>query len=63
MIPTSGTVPTSGTPIYDRLVRERGDVPAEARKTAETALQEAARALDFRRPAHRPTGIPGHRDL
>ncbi|MFJ9113566.1 hypothetical protein [Streptomyces sp. NPDC102283] len=34
-------------PIYDRLVRERGDVPAETRKVAEQARAQARQALDW----------------
>ncbi|ORT59124.1 hypothetical protein [Streptomyces sp. CB03238] len=34
-------------PIYDRLVRERGDVLAETRKAAEQAQAQAQRALDW----------------
>ncbi|MBH5338654.1 hypothetical protein IHE55_29275 [Streptomyces pactum] len=37
-------------PIYDRLVQERGDVPAEVRQTAERTLREVERAMDFRVP-------------
>ncbi|WP_405775791.1 hypothetical protein [Streptomyces sp. NBC_00859] len=33
--------PTPGSPIYDQLVQEHGDVLAEARKLAEEALQQA----------------------
>jgi hypothetical protein len=50
----SGTAQPTGAPIYDRLVRERGDVPAEVRQTAETVLADVARVIDFRRP--RPPG-------
>ncbi|WP_157839988.1 hypothetical protein [Streptomyces megasporus] len=49
MHPT-GTKQPTGTPIYDRLVRERGDIPADVRQVAETTLRSAARAVDFRRP-------------
>ncbi|MFC8276832.1 hypothetical protein ACFUJR_30765 [Streptomyces sp. NPDC057271] len=34
-------------PIYATLVRERGDVPAEARRVAERVLEEVDRAVDF----------------
>ncbi|MFB7368461.1 hypothetical protein ACFC0D_01230 [Streptomyces sp. NPDC056222] len=34
-------------PIYATLVRERGDVPAEARQVAARVLEEADRAVDF----------------
>ncbi|MFJ8871670.1 hypothetical protein ACIRD6_38800 [Streptomyces sp. NPDC102473] len=36
-------------PIYDRLVRERGDVLAETRKVAEEARAQAQQALDWSR--------------
>lgn len=35
------------TPIYDQLITERGDVPTQARKTAEETQREADEALDF----------------
>ncbi|MCX4547323.1 hypothetical protein OG204_30405 [Streptomyces sp. NBC_01387] len=35
------SLPTPGSPIYDQLVREHGDVLAEARKLADQALLEA----------------------
>ncbi|MER8193581.1 hypothetical protein ABTY00_06445 [Streptomyces microflavus] len=35
------------TPIYDRLVRERGDVLAEIRKVAEETRAQARQALDW----------------
>ncbi|MEU4892852.1 hypothetical protein AB0B12_17835 [Streptomyces sp. NPDC044780] len=35
-------------PIYDSLVAEQGDVPAETREAAEEIQREAAEALDFR---------------
>ncbi|MEW1569504.1 hypothetical protein AB0454_42015 [Streptomyces sp. NPDC093509] len=34
-------------PIYDRMVKERGDVPAETRKAAEQAQAQARQALDW----------------
>ncbi|QNP66993.1 hypothetical protein [Streptomyces genisteinicus] len=34
-------------PIYDSLVEERGDVPADVRRTAEETLREVGRTLDF----------------
>lgn len=34
-------------PIYDSLVAEHGDVPAEAREAAEEIQREAAEALDW----------------
>ncbi|MGW6486800.1 hypothetical protein [Streptomyces sp. NPDC055056] len=39
---------TGDIPIYDRLVRERGDVLTETRKTAEQTQAKAQRALDWR---------------
>ncbi|MFD3564805.1 hypothetical protein ACFWVU_34870 [Streptomyces sp. NPDC058686] len=53
-------------PVYDSLVRERGDVVAEARSVAETALYQAAYALSGHGgvrpapgPAERPAGAEG----
>ncbi|MET7933047.1 hypothetical protein [Streptomyces sp. NPDC005322] len=40
---------TGFAPIYDSLVAEQGDVPAEAREVAEEMQREAARALDWSR--------------
>ncbi|MET7830704.1 hypothetical protein ABZT23_39350 [Streptomyces sp. NPDC005386] len=34
-------------PIYDRLIRERGDVPTETRKVAEQTQAQARQALDW----------------
>ncbi|WP_327111679.1 hypothetical protein OG206_02450 [Streptomyces sp. NBC_01341] len=34
-------------PIYDGLVEEQGDVPAEVRRVAEETLLEVDRVLDF----------------
>ncbi|MFF3290433.1 hypothetical protein [Streptomyces sp. NPDC003023] len=34
-------------PIYADLVDERGDVPADARRTAEETLREISRVMDF----------------
>ncbi|MFF1520460.1 hypothetical protein [Streptomyces sp. NPDC058305] len=34
-------------PIYDRLVKERGDVLAETRKVAEQTQAQARQALDW----------------
>ncbi|WP_327309719.1 hypothetical protein OG730_41500 (plasmid) [Streptomyces sp. NBC_01298] len=36
------------TPIYASLIRERGDVPAEAKRVAAQLLAETGRAIDFR---------------
>ncbi|MFD4605376.1 hypothetical protein ACFWPQ_46105 [Streptomyces sp. NPDC058464] len=44
------TTAQSDAPIYERLIRERGDVAADARKTAEAAWREVGRAMDFRLP-------------
>ncbi|MFC8102354.1 hypothetical protein [Streptomyces sp. NPDC057363] len=41
------TVPTL---IYDALIAERGDVPAEARRTAEQELHKAKRAVHWNGP-------------
>ncbi|MFD8724687.1 hypothetical protein ACFV2H_43720 [Streptomyces sp. NPDC059629] len=40
----------SDAPIYERLIRERGDVAADARKTAEATWREVGRTVDFRLP-------------
>jgi hypothetical protein len=45
-------------PIYDRLIEERGDVPADVRRVAEETLRQLTRALDFG-AVGRPTGYPG----
>jgi hypothetical protein len=37
------------SPIYDSLIAEQGDVPAEAREAAEEIQREAAEALDWSR--------------
>ena len=37
------------SPIYDSLIAEQGDVPAEARQAAEVIQREAAEALDWSR--------------
>ncbi|MEY9842688.1 hypothetical protein [Streptacidiphilus sp. EB103A] len=44
------TVKRTDAPIYAQLVRERGDVPSEARRAAEEALRRSANAVDFRLP-------------
>ncbi|WP_328320601.1 hypothetical protein [Streptomyces sp. NBC_00388] len=47
---------TPGSPIYDQLVQEQGDVLAEARKLAEEALQKADPAQYWEGAlTHRPT--------
>jgi hypothetical protein len=40
---------TDFVPIYDNLVAEHGDAPAEAREAAEEMQREAAAALDWSR--------------
>jgi hypothetical protein len=52
-------------PIYDALVEELGDVPAEVRLTAERTVRELDPLMDFRlRPASTssrlPQRAPGH---
>ncbi|MFF8432411.1 hypothetical protein ACF07Y_46320 [Streptomyces sp. NPDC016566] len=37
----------SDAPIYDRLVAERGDVPAEVGRAAAVILREVDQAFDF----------------
>ncbi|MET9779144.1 hypothetical protein ABZ023_33685 [Streptomyces sp. NPDC006367] len=44
---TAGRLEAVDVPIYAGLVEERGDVLAETRRTAERALREAGKALDF----------------
>lgn len=39
-------------PIYDRLVKERGDVLAETRKVAEQTRSQARQALDWSAVRH-----------
>lgn len=43
----AGRAETVDVPIYAGLVEERGDVLAEARRTAEQTLREAGKSLDF----------------
>ncbi|MEV3988806.1 hypothetical protein AB0J57_07840 [Streptomyces sp. NPDC049837] len=45
-------------PIYDSLIEERGDVPADVRRVAEETLRQLTRALDFG-PMGRSSGYPG----
>ncbi|MEV6012713.1 hypothetical protein AB0M29_38765 [Streptomyces sp. NPDC051976] len=46
-------------PIYDALVEELGDVPAEARLTAERTLRDVGPLMDFRLgPAPAPSRLP-----
>lgn len=44
----AGEIPEH-SPIYDRLVKERGDIPAETRSAAEQAQRHARQALDWSR--------------
>ncbi|MEJ8639347.1 MULTISPECIES: hypothetical protein [Streptomyces] len=46
------TADRSDAPIYAELVDERGDVPAEARRTAEQAQQQLEQTMNFRARAH-----------
>lgn len=48
------------SPIYDRLVRERGDVLAETREVAEQAQIQAKQALDW--SSLRPSSRKGKAD-
>lgn len=48
---------STDAPIYAQLIRERGDVPEDARRTAEQTQREAGRFLNFRLPPP-----AGHRD-
>ncbi|WP_199816958.1 hypothetical protein [Streptomyces hygroscopicus] len=43
----TATDKASFAPIYDSLVAEQGDVPAETREAAEEIRREAAEALDW----------------
>ncbi|MER5890056.1 hypothetical protein ABT160_40055 [Streptomyces sp. NPDC001941] len=59
---TTSAIPgpaTSATPIYELLVRERGDVLAESRRAAESAHAEARRALDWTSVRGRSAGGAG----
>ncbi|CAL9398436.1 hypothetical protein [Streptomyces pilosus] len=51
---TSPPPATDDLPVYDGLVRERGDVVAEVREVAERALDQARRGL-----AGHPGSSPG----
>lgn len=42
-------------PIYESLIGEQGDVPAEARQAAEEAQRTTNQALDHYAPAQRPS--------
>ncbi|MER6217699.1 hypothetical protein ACGFY6_17655 [Streptomyces sp. NPDC048387] len=51
---------SSEAPIYDRLVRERGDVPGQVRREAEEILHHLAQVMAGRPPSG---GLPGWRTL
>ncbi|WP_443072140.1 hypothetical protein [Streptomyces sp. WMMC1477] len=55
---------TGPAPIYDSLIAEHGDVPAETRAVAEKTQREVARALDWsdlgRHPLSSSTPPHGH---
>jgi hypothetical protein len=61
-----GSAATGDAPIYERLVRERGDVPAQTRQFAERTLRDSERTVNFGAgpasvvPVHAPvvTGLP-----
>ncbi|WP_169314227.1 hypothetical protein [Streptomyces piniterrae] len=56
------TTTGSDQPIYERLVRERGDVVAESRAAAEATQRQANDLLDWRlvrHPESRPDGRLG----
>ncbi|WP_166630672.1 hypothetical protein [Streptomyces sp. GC420] len=46
---------STDAPIYETLIGERGDVPAETRRAAEQVQREVAQALDFS-TVHAPLG-------
>lgn len=51
--------PTAGdAPIYERLIQERGDVPAQTRQFAERTLRDAERTVNF---GAGPGPAPGRR--
>lgn len=45
------TADQADTPIYDILIAERGDLPADAQRTAEQTRRTAARVLNWNSPA------------
>ncbi|MFF8830962.1 hypothetical protein [Streptomyces sp. NPDC015131] len=45
-------------PIYDGLIEERGDVPADVRRVAEETIRQLTRAFDFS-AVGRSSGYPG----
>ncbi|WP_405997082.1 hypothetical protein [Streptomyces sp. NBC_00829] len=50
-------------PIYAQLVRERGDIPAEVRDTAERTLRELDRVIAPKGPYRGGQPDPGQRPL
>ncbi|MCS0636784.1 hypothetical protein NX801_14165 [Streptomyces sp. LP05-1] len=46
-------------PIYDTLIEERGDVPADVRQVAEETIRRMSLAMDFSSVRGRPSGPPG----
>ncbi|UQX05290.1 hypothetical protein [Streptomyces sp. RerS4] len=54
---SSSNASSSDAPIYDRLIRERGDVPGQVRREAEDILHALAQVMAGRPP----TGMPGWR--
>lgn len=55
----SSTEVSQSQPIYERLVRERGNVPAEARTVAEETQAQVAHALDWSTVRNPQTGTRG----
>ncbi|MGX2993775.1 hypothetical protein JNUCC64_05670 [Streptomyces sp. JNUCC 64] len=47
-------VPPRSTPVYERLVRERGDVVADVRHIAQDLLDRTARTVNFHLDWTRP---------
>ncbi|WP_107487751.1 hypothetical protein [Streptomyces sp. M1013] len=48
---------SSQTPVYDRLVAERGDIPVQVRGEADRISRDLARVLP-QTPASRPSASP-----
>ncbi|MFF3017732.1 hypothetical protein [Streptomyces sp. NPDC057939] len=46
---------SSDAPIYDQLIRERGDVPGQVRREAEEIHRALAQVMARRPPAGMPT--------
>jgi hypothetical protein len=53
------TADKTDAPIYDILIAERGDIPADARHTAEQTHRTAARVLNWNSPAQDPRPTAG----